>query len=85
MKKNMSNFMKYKEKEECYDAVNTVAMKVNHHDADMMSHVIMSMFKVASAEANVPLPPPTPAPSEGYILIESRYTLFISGVLMYLQ
>ena len=36
MKKNMSDFMKYKEKEECYDAVNTVAMKVNHHDADMM-------------------------------------------------
>ena len=36
MKKNMSDFMKYKEKEECYDAVNTVAIKVNHHDADMM-------------------------------------------------
>ena len=25
----------------------------------MMSHVIMSVFKVASAEANVPGPPPT--------------------------
>ena len=65
MKKNMSDFMKYKEKEECYDAVQTVAMKVNHHDPDMMSHVIMSIFKVANAEANVPPPPPTPAPSQG--------------------
>ena len=71
MKKNMSDFMKYKEKEECYDAVKTVAMKVNHHDPDMMSHVIMSIFKVASAEANVPPPPPTPPPSEALQLTPS--------------
>ena len=71
MKKNMSDFMKYKEKEECYDAVQTVAMKVNHHDPDMMSHVIMSIFKVANAEANVPPPPPTPAPSQGLHLSPS--------------
>ena len=73
MKKNMSDFMKYKEKEECYEAVKTVAMKVNHHDPDMMSHVIMSMFKVASAEANVPLPRPSPAS-----IFKSRFTLFFS-------
>eukprot|EP00092_Neocalanus_flemingeri_P090801 GFUD01115027.1.p1 GENE.GFUD01115027.1~~GFUD01115027.1.p1 ORF type:complete len:168 (+),score=63.14 GFUD01115027.1:490-993(+) len=62
MKKNMSDSMKYQEKEECYDAVLNIADKVNSRDADMRSHVIMSMFKVASAEANVPPPPPTLAP-----------------------
>ena len=41
---------------ECYDAVKTIADKINFRDADMMSHVIMSVFKVASAEANVPVP-----------------------------
>ena len=71
MKKNMSDFMKYKEKEECYDAVNTVALKVNQKDPDMMSHVIMSIFKVASAEANVPSPPPTPPPSQALQLSPS--------------
>ena len=41
---------------ECYDAVKTIADKINSRDPDMMSHVIMSVFKVASAEANVPVP-----------------------------
>ena len=82
MKKNMSDFMKYKEKEECYEALNTVAMKVNHHDPDMMSHVVMSMFKVASAEANVPPPPPTPAPSSGNSIFKKPSTLFFFGLLI---
>ena len=63
MKKNMSGFMLYKEKVECYGAVKTIADKINNRDADMMSHVIMSVFKVASAEANIPWSPPTSPPS----------------------
>ena len=49
-------FNKSLKKVECYDAVKTIADKINSRDADMMSHVIMSVFKVASAEANVPVP-----------------------------
>lgn len=62
MKKNMSDAMKYSEKEECYEAVANIADKINSRDVDMRSHVIMSMFKVAIAEANVPAPPPTLPP-----------------------
>ena len=83
MKKNMSDLMKYKEKEECYDAVQTVAQKVNRHDPDMMSHVIMSIFKVASAEANVPPPPPTPPPSEGFSLTPSTVLCILVIILVY--
>jgi len=57
MKKNMSDLMKYKEKEECFAAMSSIAGKVNERDADMRSHIVLSMFKVAAAEANVPEPP----------------------------
>ena len=46
----------YCDQVECYDAVDTVARKINSRDPDMMSHVIMSIFKIAAAEANVPTP-----------------------------
>ena len=46
-------------KDECYGAVKTISDRINSRDPDMMSHVIMSVFKVASAEANVPGPRPT--------------------------
>ena len=46
---------------ECYGSVKTISDRINSRDPDMMSHVIMSVFKVASAEANVPGPPPTTA------------------------
>merc|ERR1712037_685812 len=46
MKKNMSDYMKW---------------KVNDRDADMRSHIVLSMFKVAAAEANVPEAPPVAA------------------------
>ena len=75
MKKNMSGFMLWKEKVcfirydeksnllifqyECYGSVKTISDRINGRDPDMMSHVIMSVFKVASAEANVPGPPTT--------------------------
>jgi len=59
MKKNMSDLMKYREKEECFEALESIAQKVNARDADMRSHIILSMFKVAAAEANVPDPPPS--------------------------
>ena len=48
-------------KDECYGAVKTISDRINSRDPDMMSHVIMSVFKVASAEANVPGPRPTTA------------------------
>ena len=48
-------------KDECYGSVKTISDRINSRDPDMMSHVIMSVFKVASAEANVPGPPPTTA------------------------
>lgn len=61
MKKNMSDYMKWKEKEECFAAFLSVSKKVNDRDADMRSHIVLSMFKVAAAEANVPEAPPVDA------------------------
>ena len=44
----------------------------------MMSHVIMSVFKVASAEANVPGPPPTTASvTSGTSTIKDSHKLVI--------
>jgi len=60
LKKNMSDYMKWKEKEECFAALQSIAQKVNNKDADMRSHIVLSMFKVAAAEANVPDAPPNP-------------------------
>jgi hypothetical protein len=58
-KKNMSDYMKWKEKDECFSALESIAQKVNDRDADMRSHIVLSMFKVAAAEANVPDAPPS--------------------------
>jgi len=55
----MSDYMKWREKEECFEALESIAVKVNQRDADMRSHIVLSMFKVAHAEANVPAPPPS--------------------------
>ena len=42
---------------ECFAALESIAHKINERDADMRSHIVLSMFKVAAAEANVPEPP----------------------------
>lgn len=73
MKKNMSDEMKYKEKGECFAALESIAQKVNERDADMRSHIVLSMFKVAAAEANVPEPPPNGSPIHG----PSKQVLFL--------
>jgi len=74
MKKNMSDEMKYKEKAECFAALESIAQKVNERDADMRSHIVLSMFKVAAAEANVPEPPPSGAQIFG----ASKQVLFLT-------
>ncbi|XP_023329433.1 uncharacterized protein LOC111702097 [Eurytemora carolleeae] len=76
MKKNMSDYMKYKEKDECYEALESIASKVNARDADMRSHIILSMFKVAEGEANTPDPPPSSSSS-----IHSSIQPFISSLI----
>ena len=40
--------------DECLDALEDISRKINTDDADMRSHVILSMVKVAAAEADVP-------------------------------
>jgi len=81
LKKNMSDFMKWKEKDECFGALESIASKVNEKDADMRSHVVLSMFKVAAAEANVPDPPPSSS-----LRLGVSHTAFISSfLLVYLQ
>ena len=48
--------------EECYEALESISRKINTNDADMRSHVILSMIKVAAAEADVPDLPPSGSP-----------------------
>ena len=45
--------------EECFEALESISRKINTNDADMRSHVILSMIKVAAAEADVPELPPS--------------------------
>jgi hypothetical protein len=46
-----------REKDECFDALESISRKINTNDADMRSHVILSMIKVSAAVADVPLLP----------------------------
>jgi len=74
LKKNMSDLMKWKEKDECFAALESISEKVNARDADMRSHIILSMFKVAAAEANVP---PAPVSGSNRTLGPSRLLLLL--------
>jgi len=51
---NLTAFILNKEKEECYEALQNIERKIMSKDPDMRSHVILSMIKVAAAEADVP-------------------------------
>ena len=70
--------------DECYGSVKTISDRINSRDPDMMSHVIMSVFKVASAEANVPGPPPTTASVMSGTSTLQIYDKFILVPIMYL-
>ena len=54
--------MSFELQEECYEALESISRKINTNDADMRSHVILSMIKVAAAEADVPDLPPSGSP-----------------------
>ena len=64
--------------DECYDALKSISRKINRNDADMRSHVILSMIKVAAAEADVPDLPPSGSPP-GF---EPRTSLLVFNVLL---
>lgn len=86
MKKNMSDYMKWKEKHECFAALQSIAQKVNDRDADMRSHIVLSMFKVAAAEANVPDAPPDGSwqlgpPDSGWHSRPSSFLIILSLLL----
>ena len=49
-------------KDECFEALQNIERKIMAKDPDMRSHVILSMIKVAAAEADVP-PLPSSATS----------------------
>ena len=43
--------------DECYEALESISRKINTNDADMRSHVVLSMIKVSAALADVPYLP----------------------------
>lgn len=53
-KGNLTAELLNREKMECLAALETISNKINGKDADMRQHVVLSMFKVAAAEADVP-------------------------------
>jgi len=77
-KGNLTAELLNREKDECYDALKSISRKINRNDADMRSHVILSMIKVAAAEADVPDPPPSGSPP-GF---EPRTSLLVFNVLL---
>ena len=48
--------------DECFEALQVISYKINNNDPDMRSHVVLSMIKVAAAEADIP-PLPSSATS----------------------
>ena len=62
---------------ECFAALESIAHKINERDADMRSHIVLSMFKVAAAEANVPEPPDSGAVTRHHPNI-LFYTVFLT-------
>jgi hypothetical protein len=61
-KGNLTAEILNREKDECFEALKSIEKKIMSKDADMRSHVILSMIKVAAAEADVP-PQPSSATS----------------------
>ena len=55
----MDTLFEFYLQEECFEALESISRKINTNDADMRSHVILSMIKVAAAEADVPELPPS--------------------------
>lgn len=79
-KGNLTAELLNREKEECYEALESISRKINTNDADMRSHVILSMIKVAAAEADVPpLPPSSGWRSSGC------FSLLVFNVLLVIQ
>ena len=65
---------------ECLAALETISNKINGKDADMRQHVVLSMFKVAAAEADVPpLPSSAAAVAFGFNGGEPGGTGVLSG------
>ena len=50
--------------EECFEALKSISRKINTNDADMRSHVILSMIKVSAAIADIP-----PVSSQSYRIV----------------
>ena len=46
---NSSNFSQV----ECFTALASIAHKINERDADMRSHIVLSMFKVSCGRGNI--------------------------------
>lgn len=51
---NLTSEILNREKEECFEALRSISRKINTNDADMRSHVILSMIKVSAAVAEIP-------------------------------
>ena len=58
--------------EECFEALESISRKINTNDADMRSHVILSMIKVSAAIADIP-----PVSSQSYRKVANFDLVFI--------
>ena len=65
--------------EECLDALKSISRKINTNDADMRSHVILSMIKVSAAVADIP---PVSSRSPQMIVFTSACILHFSTFIL---
>ena len=42
------------QQEECFEALESISQKINYNDADIRSHVVLSMIKVSAVLADIP-------------------------------
>ena len=63
--------------DECYEALESISHKINTNDADMRSHVVLSMIKVSAALADVPPAPARAAPTLLFVRINARHNQIV--------
>jgi hypothetical protein len=79
-KGNLTAEILNREKDECFEALKSIQEKIMSKDADMRSHVILSMIKVAKAEAlDVPPLPSSATSSKLFQFKGSCSSLHVAG------
>ena len=66
--------------DECFEALQTISDKIYYNDADMRSHVVLSMVKVSAAVADVPPLPGKTAKTNAKLSTVLQLLVFMAAI-----